>query len=94
MTLGPLRTPDGPIDGRHHTTAGSSNSARGWTTFERTLIGLADELFRNAAITDRTWARPKGPPAAAPIPRAGAGAARLNRARRGTGRCGRLLPGG
>ena len=28
----------------------------GWTTFERTLVGLADELFRNASVTDRTWA--------------------------------------
>ena len=27
----------------------------GWSTFERTLLGLADELFRNAAVTDRTW---------------------------------------
>ena len=26
-----------------------------WTSFEQTLIGLADELFRNAAVTDRTW---------------------------------------
>ena len=27
----------------------------GWSAFERTLVGLADELFRNAAVTDRTW---------------------------------------
>lgn len=27
-----------------------------WTAFEQVLIGLADELFRNASITDRTWA--------------------------------------
>lgn len=27
----------------------------GWSTVERTLVGLADELFRNAAVTDRTW---------------------------------------
>ena len=27
----------------------------GWSSFERTLVGLADELFRNAAVTDRTW---------------------------------------
>ncbi|HJN46763.1 MAG: PQQ-dependent sugar dehydrogenase [Vicinamibacterales bacterium] len=28
----------------------------GWTTFERVLIGLADEMFRNSSVTDRTWA--------------------------------------
>ena len=26
-----------------------------WTAFEQTLIGLANELFHNAAVTDRTW---------------------------------------
>jgi len=28
----------------------------GWTTFEQVLIGLADEMFQNASVTDRTWA--------------------------------------
>ena len=28
----------------------------GWSAFEQVLIGLADELFRNASVTDRTWA--------------------------------------
>ena len=28
----------------------------GWGAFEQVLIGLADELFRNASVTDRTWA--------------------------------------
>jgi glucose/arabinose dehydrogenase/alkylhydroperoxidase family enzyme len=27
----------------------------GWSTFEQVLIGLADEMFRNASVTDRTW---------------------------------------
>jgi alkylhydroperoxidase family enzyme len=27
----------------------------GWSTFETTLLTLADELFRNAAVTDQTW---------------------------------------
>ena len=27
----------------------------GWGAFEQVLIGLADELFRNASVTDRTW---------------------------------------
>ena len=27
----------------------------GWSPFEAVLLGLADELFRNAAVTDRTW---------------------------------------
>ena len=34
----------------------AEGSGEGWSSFERTLIGLADELFRNAAVTDRTWA--------------------------------------
>lgn len=33
----------------------AEGGAEGWSTFERTLLGLADELFRNAAVTDRTW---------------------------------------
>ena len=27
-----------------------------WGAFEQVLIGLADEMFRNASVTDRTWA--------------------------------------
>ena len=27
----------------------------GWTEFEEVLVGLADELFRNASVTDITW---------------------------------------
>lgn len=27
----------------------------GWSAFETTLLTLADELFRNAAVTDQTW---------------------------------------
>ena len=27
----------------------------GWSTFEQVLIGLADELFRNVSVSDRTW---------------------------------------
>ena len=34
----------------------AEGSDEGWSSFEQTLIGLADELFRNAAVTDRTWA--------------------------------------
>ena len=34
----------------------AEGAGEGWTTFEQTLIGLADELFRNASVTDRTWA--------------------------------------
>ncbi len=34
----------------------AEGSDEGWTSFERTLIDLADELFRNASVTDRTWA--------------------------------------
>lgn len=30
-------------------------SAAGWTPFESTLLRMADELFRNASITDATW---------------------------------------
>ena len=33
----------------------AEGAGEGWSTFEQTLIGLADELFRNAAVTDRTW---------------------------------------
>ncbi len=29
--------------------------ARGWDPFEATLVGLADELFRNSSVTDATW---------------------------------------
>jgi len=29
----------------------------GWTEFEATLIGMADEFFRNSSITDVTWDR-------------------------------------
>jgi alkylhydroperoxidase family enzyme len=29
--------------------------ARGWDAFEETLIRLADQLFRNSAVTDATW---------------------------------------
>jgi glucose/arabinose dehydrogenase/alkylhydroperoxidase family enzyme len=29
----------------------------GWTEFEATLIGMADEFFRNSSITDVTWGR-------------------------------------
>jgi alkylhydroperoxidase family enzyme len=31
--------------------------AEGWSAFEATLLGLADELFRNASVTDTTWAQ-------------------------------------
>ena len=27
----------------------------GWSEFEEALVGLADQLFRNSSITDRTW---------------------------------------
>jgi glucose/arabinose dehydrogenase/alkylhydroperoxidase family enzyme len=27
----------------------------GWSAFEQVLIGLADEMFRNDSVTDRTW---------------------------------------
>ena len=27
----------------------------GWSEFEGILVGLADELFRNSSVTDRTW---------------------------------------
>jgi 4-carboxymuconolactone decarboxylase len=30
-------------------------AATGWTTFERTLLQLADQLYRNSAVTDGTW---------------------------------------
>ncbi|MEX2584292.1 MAG: hypothetical protein WD766_13560 [Gemmatimonadota bacterium] len=30
--------------------------ASGWSGFEGTLMSLADELFRNSSVTDRTWA--------------------------------------
>lgn len=30
-------------------------AATGWNPFERTLLQMADELFRNASITDATW---------------------------------------
>ena len=29
----------------------------GWSEFEATLIGMADEFFRNSSITDVTWGR-------------------------------------
>ena len=29
--------------------------AEGWSAFEAVLLGLADELFRNASVTDGTW---------------------------------------
>ena len=29
--------------------------AEGWSAFEAVLLGLADELFRNASVTDQTW---------------------------------------
>ena len=29
--------------------------AEGWSDVETDLLGLADELFRNASVTDRTW---------------------------------------
>ena len=29
--------------------------AEGWSMFEEVLLGLADELFRNASVTDQTW---------------------------------------
>ena len=29
----------------------------GWSDFEATLIGVADELYRNSSLTDRTWQR-------------------------------------
>ena len=29
--------------------------AEGWSEFEAVLLGLADELFRNASVTDQTW---------------------------------------
>ncbi len=41
-----LRVAQGPI---------SANSV-GWGPFEEALIGLADQLFRNSSVTDRTWA--------------------------------------
>ena len=31
--------------------------AEGWSEFEAVLIGLADQLFRNASVTDATWDR-------------------------------------
>ena len=33
----------------------AEGAGEGWSTVERTLLGLADELFRNASVTDRTW---------------------------------------
>ena len=33
----------------------AEGSGEGWSAVERTLIGLADELFRNASVTDGTW---------------------------------------
>ena len=29
--------------------------AEGWSEFEAVLLGLTDELFRNASVTDQTW---------------------------------------
>ena len=31
--------------------------AEGWGDFEAVLIGMADELYRNSSVTDRTWQR-------------------------------------
>ena len=31
--------------------------AEGWSEFESTLIGLADQLFRNSSVTEATWDR-------------------------------------
>ena len=33
----------------------AEGAGAGWTTFEQVLINLADEMFRNAAVSDRTW---------------------------------------
>ena len=35
----------------------AEGAAEGWSAFEATLLGLADELFRNASVTDTTWAQ-------------------------------------
>ena len=34
---------------------GSGRDAPEWTSAERDLLSLADELFRNASVSDRTW---------------------------------------
>ena len=34
----------------------ADGAGAGWTAFEQVLIALADEMFRNAAVSDRTWA--------------------------------------
>ena len=34
----------------------AEGAGAGWTAFEQVLIALADEMFRNAAVSDRTWA--------------------------------------
>ncbi len=31
--------------------------SEGWSEFEAVLIGMADELYRNSSLTDRTWQR-------------------------------------
>ena len=33
----------------------AAGPAEGWSAFEAVLLGLADELFRNASVTDQTW---------------------------------------
>ena len=33
----------------------SGPTADGWSDFEATLLGLADELYRNSSVTDATW---------------------------------------
>ena len=33
----------------------SGPTADGWSGFEATLLGLADELYRNSSVTDATW---------------------------------------
>ncbi len=40
-------------------TCGASRRdlAKGWGDFEAVLIGMADELYRNSSVTDRTWQR-------------------------------------
>ena len=42
---------------RRRGTAGAEGPAEGWSEFESVLIGLADQLFRNASVTDATWDR-------------------------------------
>ncbi len=35
----------------------AEGSDEGWSDFEAGLIGVADELYRNSSLTDRTWQR-------------------------------------